>query len=125
MLFDSARRVDTNKDRTVGPRSRAPGKRRPDKAALVADGNQKLRKVTKANEALRPQVAAADAFANPRLREAAYYADDNVLIFNMDVASAIEHLRQAGIIVNCIVTSPPFYGQRDYEVDGQIGLEDH
>jgi site-specific DNA-methyltransferase (adenine-specific) len=27
--------------------------------------------------------------------------------------------------VNCIVTSPPFYGQRDYEVEGQIGLEEH
>jgi site-specific DNA-methyltransferase (cytosine-N4-specific) len=29
------------------------------------------------------------------------------------------------VFVNCIVTSPPFYGQRDYEVDGQIGLEEH
>ena len=29
------------------------------------------------------------------------------------------------MLVNCIVTSPPFYGQRDYKVDGQIGLEDH
>jgi DNA modification methylase len=25
--------------------------------------------------------------------------------------------------VDCIVTSPPYYSQRDYEVDGQIGLE--
>jgi len=25
--------------------------------------------------------------------------------------------------VNCVVTSPPYYGQRDYKVDGQIGLE--
>jgi len=25
--------------------------------------------------------------------------------------------------VNCIVTSPPYYGLRDYGVDGQIGLE--
>ncbi len=29
------------------------------------------------------------------------------------------------IKVDCIVTSPPFYGQRDYGVDGQIGLESH
>jgi site-specific DNA-methyltransferase (adenine-specific) len=29
------------------------------------------------------------------------------------------------MVVNCIVTSPPFYGQRDYEVDGQLGLEEH
>lgn len=25
--------------------------------------------------------------------------------------------------VNCIVTSPPYYGLRDYQVDGQLGLE--
>ena len=25
--------------------------------------------------------------------------------------------------VDCVVTSPPYYGQRDYGVDGQIGLE--
>lgn len=25
--------------------------------------------------------------------------------------------------VNCVVTSPPYYAQRDYAVDGQIGLE--
>jgi excisionase family DNA binding protein len=33
-------------------------------------------------------------------------------------AAAIEHGS-----VNCIVTSPPYYWQRDYEVDGQIGHE--
>ena len=27
-------------------------------------------------------------------------------------------------IVNMCVTSPPYYGLRDYGVDGQIGLED-
>ncbi|MFN8475008.1 MAG: site-specific DNA-methyltransferase [Anaerolineae bacterium] len=27
--------------------------------------------------------------------------------------------------VDCIVTSPPYYGQRDYGVPGQIGLEEH
>ncbi len=25
--------------------------------------------------------------------------------------------------VNCVVTSPPYFGLRDYGVDGQIGLE--
>jgi DNA modification methylase len=25
--------------------------------------------------------------------------------------------------VNCIVTSPPYYGLRDYQQDGQLGLE--
>lgn len=26
--------------------------------------------------------------------------------------------------VDCCITSPPYYGLRDYGVDGQIGLED-
>ena len=26
--------------------------------------------------------------------------------------------------VQCVVTSPPYWGQRDYGVDGMIGLED-
>ena len=26
--------------------------------------------------------------------------------------------------LDCVVTSPPYYGLRDYGVDGQIGLED-
>lgn len=26
--------------------------------------------------------------------------------------------------VNCCITSPPYYGLRDYDVDGQIGIED-
>ncbi|MBK9446140.1 MAG: site-specific DNA-methyltransferase [Betaproteobacteria bacterium] len=82
-------------------------------------------KPTKANAALRPIVAALDAFADPALKKAAFYSDDNVLIFNMDVRDAMAHLAKAGIVINCMVTSPPFYGQRDYGVDGQIGLEEH
>jgi site-specific DNA-methyltransferase (adenine-specific) len=81
--------------------------------------------ITKANLALRPQVTSHDAFTNPELRKAAYYADDNVLILNMDVREAMKHLAAAGVIVNCMVTSPPFYGQRDYGAEGQIGLEEH
>lgn len=81
--------------------------------------------LTKANAALVPQVASKAAFADKELRKAAFYADDNVLIFNMDVREAMAHLARAGVIVNCMVTSPPFYGQRDYGVDGQIGLEEH
>ena len=80
---------------------------------------------TKANLALVPQVATAEAFANPELQAAAFYADDDVLILNMDVRTAMQHLARAGVIVNCMVTSPPFYGQRDYGVEGQIGLEEH
>lgn len=86
-------------------------------------GTQK--KLTKAQEAMLPKVVSDEVFNNDKLREKAYYADDNVLIFNMDVREAISHLNEAGVLVNCIVTSPPFYGQRDYGVDGQIGLEKH
>lgn len=81
--------------------------------------------LTKANAAMIPQIASDEAFANKALRDVAFYADDNVLIFNMDVRDAMKHLAQAGVIVNCMVTSPPFYGQRDYGVEGQIGLEEH
>jgi site-specific DNA-methyltransferase (cytosine-N4-specific) len=59
------------------------------------------------------------------LREHAFYADNDTLIFNMDVNDALELLARNEMVVNCVVTSPPFYGQRDYEVDGQIGLEEH
>lgn len=31
--------------------------------------------------------------------------------------------RMPANLINCIVTSPPFWGLRDYGVDGQIGLE--
>jgi len=81
--------------------------------------------VTKANQALVTSVASDAIFRSSELRKIAYYSDDNVLILNMDVREAAAHLAKAGLIVNCIVTSPPFYGQRDYGVDGQIGLEEH
>jgi site-specific DNA-methyltransferase (adenine-specific) len=111
---------------TGGPKGRTNGKRLPVNGKAGATGAKaKSVTITKANQALRPQVIASNAFANTRLRKAAYYADENVLIFNTDVPSAVTHLREAGITVNCIVTSPPFYGQRDYGVKGQIGLEDH
>lgn len=81
--------------------------------------------LTKANEALKPQVTSASSFADAALRKVAFYADDNVLILNMDVREAMQHLSRARVFVNCMVTSPPFYGQRDYGVEGQIGLEPH
>jgi site-specific DNA-methyltransferase (cytosine-N4-specific) len=95
------------------------------KHPVLKNGQVSMKPVTKANAALIPQVASKEAFANAELRKVAYYADENVLIFNMDVREAMAHLARAKIIVNCMVTSPPFYGQRDYEVDGQIGLEEH
>lgn len=80
---------------------------------------------TKANQALEPQVLSAEAFASESLKQHAFFADGNVLILNMHVNQGLELLARHGIFVNCIVTSPPFYGQRDYGVDQQIGLENH
>lgn len=83
------------------------------------------KKLTKANVAMHPVVLSEEVFCAEALQSAAFYADENALIFNMDVRDALRLLEAHGVLVNCIVTSPPFYGQRDYEVDGQIGLEEH
>ena len=45
------------------------------------------------------------------------------MLFHGEVRDVLRQLVDAGTQVDCIVTSPPFYGQRDYGVDGQIGLE--
>lgn len=83
------------------------------------------KKPTKANAAMHPVVVPEEVFCARQLQSNAYYADENVLIFNMEVCDALRLLAQHGMSVNCIVTSPPFYGQRDYDVAGQIGLEEH
>ncbi|MEZ7910837.1 MAG: site-specific DNA-methyltransferase [Propionivibrio sp.] len=92
-------------------------------AKKAADAPQRPK--TKANQALAPQVAPPDIFLTPALQEAAFYRDEHTLIFNMDVREAMRHLAESGVFVNCMVTSPPFYGQRDYGAEGQIGLEEH
>jgi len=90
-----------------------------------AMGAAKSAPKTKANNALHPVIVGEDEFTDPALRKQAYYADDSTIILNMDVNKALDLLKQHNMIVNCVVTSPPFYGQRDYQVDGQIGLEEH
>ena len=41
------------------------------------------------------------------------------------LGDAIEIIKQfPDECFDCVVTSPPYYGLRDYGVDGQIGLED-
>lgn len=42
-------------------------------------------------------------------------------VLNGDVLAAIREIQDGS--VDCIVTSPPYYWQRDYEVDGQLGHE--
>jgi DNA modification methylase len=44
-----------------------------------------------------------------------------VQIINADCRTALKGLADAS--VNCCVTSPPYFGLRDYDVAGQIGLE--
>ncbi len=50
-----------------------------------------------------------------------YYRDNNITIYNGDVIETLKKLPNES--VNCIITSPPYWGLRDYEVEGQIGLE--
>lgn len=82
-------------------------------------------KDTPANRALHVDVTPQQLFTRGSLIEYAIHADEDSLVFVGDVRSVLEHLVNEGIQVDCIVTSPPFYGQRDYGVDGQIGLEAH
>ena len=82
-------------------------------------------KDTPANRALRPETTPAKVFNNPKLREAAVYADDKSILLCGDVKEQLQRLIDARVLVDCIVTSPPYYGQRDYGVEGQIGHEEH
>jgi site-specific DNA-methyltransferase (adenine-specific) len=73
--------------------------------------------------AKHPVVLPQETFASPALRKKAFYADEHCLIFCGDVREVLGWLREDGVLADCIVTSPPFYGQRDYGVAGQLGLE--
>lgn len=50
-----------------------------------------------------------------------YYETGNGQIFNGDCLEVLQSLPDGS--VNCCVTSPPYWGLRDYGVDGQLGLE--
>lgn len=50
-----------------------------------------------------------------------YYQDDQVTLWHGDAAAVLRGLPTGS--VDCIVTSPPYFGLRDYGVDGQIGAE--
>jgi DNA modification methylase len=45
-----------------------------------------------------------------------------IQIINSDVLEGLATLADGS--VNCCVTSPPYWGLRDYGMEGQIGLED-
>lgn len=73
--------------------------------------------------ALRPEHTPEEVFQSAQLVEAAFFADPTCLVFQGDAVASLGIMAAAGLKVDCIVTSPPFYGQRDYGVEGQIGLE--
>lgn len=52
---------------------------------------------------------------------APYYQDDSVTLWHGDALEVLSTLPDAS--VDCCVTSPPYFGLRDYGVDGQLGAE--
>lgn len=51
-----------------------------------------------------------------------YYQDDLVTLYHGDALATARTLGSES--VDCIITSPPYFGLRDYGVDGQYGHED-
>lgn len=92
-----------------------PGEALRKKRGISAKAQQSLAK--------HPIVTPQEIFESPELSKKAFYSDKDCLIFCGDVREVLGWLRDAGVYVDCVVTSPPFYGQRDYGVAGQIGLE--
>ena len=50
-----------------------------------------------------------------------FYTDEQVTLFSGDSLAVARHLGDG--VADCIVTSPPYFGLRDYGIDGQYGLE--
>jgi DNA modification methylase len=50
-----------------------------------------------------------------------YYADESVTLYHGDALAVLRKLPDES--VDCVVTSPPYYGLRDYGEAGQYGLE--
>jgi DNA modification methylase len=50
-----------------------------------------------------------------------YFADDHLTIYQGDSRAVMADLPAES--VHCVVTSPPYWGLRDYGVPGQLGLE--
>lgn len=94
----------------------------PTSKSLAPDG---VLKDTPANRALHPIVTPDSLFRSPKFTRDAFFHDERAVLFRGDVLESLRQIRDAGVKADCIVTSPPFYGQRDYGFDGQIGLEDH
>lgn len=64
-----------------------------------------------------------EAISHPRHESLPTYTGENYELFVGDAKHILLGLETESI--DCVVTSPPYYGQRDYEEVGQIGLEFH
>lgn len=82
-------------------------------------------KETRANEALFPDSTSQETFDSVDELDASYFGDAVSKILHGDVVECLKGLIRLEVKVDCVVTSPPFYGQRDYGASDQIGLEDH
>lgn len=51
-----------------------------------------------------------------------YYSDESVTLWHGDALAILREMPEAS--VDCVVTSPPYFGLRDYGVEGQQGAED-
>lgn len=111
--------VDLASQRTRG---RGSGVTPPTSKSIAANG---ALKDTPANRALIPQTDPSSLFTAPSIARRAFFADATSLVFHGDVRTVLRDIAKVGLKADCIVTSPPFYGQRDYGVEGQLGLEDH
>jgi site-specific DNA-methyltransferase (cytosine-N4-specific) len=52
-----------------------------------------------------------------------FFEDARLTLYLGDAIRVLRQLPSSS--VDCVVTSPPYYGQRDYGVEGQLGLEAH
>jgi DNA modification methylase len=50
-----------------------------------------------------------------------YYTDDWLTLYGGDCLEVLRDLEADS--VDCVVTSPPYWGLRDYGAEGQLGLE--
>jgi len=86
-------------------------------SSASVDDSGKL-KDTPANRALHPKVASQQTFKSKKIVDGAAYADDRSVLLCGEVREQLQKLIDAKLKVDCIVTSPPYYGQRDYGVEG-------
>ena len=92
----------------------------PARTSFTDDGQLKD---TAANRALTPTVIPQHIFERSAQVPGVVYADDRSVVLLGDARTSLRQLIDAGLKVDCIMTSPPYFGQRDYGADDQIGLE--